>query len=87
MAYNYETEKKEIFTEEGQRQFLQIRDTVQDLLKKAGAVRMEEATARVTGNSWTHLACVDRLVELGEIREIPQQSCAGQFRIFVSTKN
>jgi hypothetical protein len=36
-----------------------------------------------SGDSWTMLACMDRLVELGEIREVPQSGVAGQDRIFV----
>lgn len=83
--YNYEEEKKEVFTERGQVMFLKIRDTVQALIKKAGCVRMQEAIGEVTGSSWTMLACVDRLVELGELREIPQDDCAGH-RIFVSAR-
>lgn len=39
-----------------------------------------------SGDSWLLLACVDRLVELGELREIPQTHTAGQDRIFVKTK-
>jgi hypothetical protein len=80
--YNYETEKKEIFTEDGQVMFLKIRDNVNDLLKKAGAVRMQEAIAKTTGSSWTMLACVDRMVELGELREITANGIAGQHRVF-----
>ena len=31
-----------------------------------------------------HLACVDRLVELGEIKEITNGGVAGQHRVFIS---
>jgi len=67
--------------------FLKVRDTVKHLLKEAGAVRMEEAISGVTGDSWQMLACVDRLVELGEIMELryPSGEPAGQHRVFVST--
>lgn len=81
--YNYENEKAEIFTEQGQRMFLTIRDTASALIKKAGAARMQEIISGCCGSSWTMLACVDRLVELGEIREIKQDMVAGQHRIFV----
>ena len=80
--YSYETEKKEIFTEDGQVMFLKIRDHVNTLLKQAGAVRMQEAISKTTGSSWTMLACVDRMVELGELREITGSGVAGQHRIF-----
>lgn len=86
MSYNYQTERREIFTEDGQTTFLKIRDNVQSLLKKAGAVRMQEVMSCATGSSWTMIACVDRLVELGELREIQQPDCAGQHRVFVATR-
>lgn len=84
MSYHYEDRKAFIFTDEGQRMFLEIRDYAKNLLAKAGAARCQEiiSVARV-GSSWDMLACVDRLVELGEIREIPQAGCYAQDRIFV----
>lgn len=82
--YNYQTEKQKLFTEDGQEQFLKIRDNVQRLIKQSGAVMMQNAISGVSGNSWLHLACVDRLVELGEIREITNGSVYGQHRVFVS---
>ena len=85
--YKYEEAKPRIFTEEGQRMFLAIRDNVNALIKKAGAVRMQEAMhAGCTGSTWDMIACVDRLVELGEIREITNGPVCGQYRVFVSAK-
>lgn len=87
MPYNYEEQKSAIFTEDGQRMFLKIRDHAQDLLKKAGAARMQELMSGAgSGDSWDMLACVDRLVELGELREVPQGRVAGQHRVFVSAR-
>lgn len=80
--YNYETEKKELFTEQGQEMFLAIRAHVGSLLKKSGAVRMLEAIAPVTGSSWQMLACIDRMVELGELREVTSKDVAWQYRVF-----
>jgi hypothetical protein len=85
-VYTYETEKVNIFTESGQRKFLAIRDNVQKLLRQSGAVRMQEALTGATGDSWESMACVDRLVELGEIRELKYGDCAGQHRVFVSAR-
>lgn len=83
--YNYQTEKQAIFTEDGQEMFLSIRDNVHKLIDASGAITMGKAmSARITGSSWTMMACVDRLVELGEIVEIHQKECAGQHRIFVN---
>jgi hypothetical protein len=82
--YVYEKQREEIFTDEGQRMFLKIRAHVFNALEFAGAVRMNEAISTCTGDSWRMLACVDRMVELGEIREISQTvRHAGQHRIFV----
>lgn len=83
--YRYEEVRDLLFCDEGQRMFLRVRDCVRNRLSLAGAVRMEEAISNAGGgDSWTMLACVDRLVELGEIREIPQSDVAGQHRIFVA---
>lgn len=85
--YRYETERHAIFTEDGQRMFLEIRDRVKRLLKEAGAVSMEAAISGSTGSSWQMLACVDRLVELGELREVTDpNTVAGQYRIFVAKR-
>ena len=81
--YNYEIEKQKLITERGQVMFLEIRDRVQRILKDAGAVRMQEAIARTSGDSWTMLACVDRMVELGELREVTGD-CIGQHHVFVA---
>lgn len=81
--YNYQTEKQRIFTEDGQEMFLKIRDNVQRLIKQSGAVMMQNVINSVTGDSWMMLACVDRLVELKEIREITGSNVAGQHRVFV----
>ena len=70
MMYEYSTERAKLFTEEGQVMFLKIRDNVQRLLKEAGAVRAQEALGNVCGDGWTMLACLDRLVELREIRRV-----------------
>lgn len=81
--YNYDEIKPTLFTEQGQVMFLKIRDKVKTLIDSAGAVRMNEAISGTCGDSWQQLACVDRLVELGEIREISLDGVAGQHRVFV----
>ena len=86
MSYNYKIQKPALLTDEGQRTFLAVRDNVQRLLKLAGTVRVGEAINcdRAPSDSWELLACFDRMVELGELREILQPGCAGQHRMFVS---
>lgn len=82
--YDYQTERPRVFTEEGQVMFLKIRDRAQSLLKTAGAARLGEIINGCTGDSWQMLACVDRLVELGELRELTQgMDVARQDRVFV----
>jgi hypothetical protein len=82
--YDYATEKPKIFTEDGQVMFLKIRDQVHEKLKIAGAIQMQHTSEGCTGNTWTMMACVDRLVELGEIAEVKMPGyTAGQHRIFV----
>lgn len=84
MSYSYEKEKPHIFTDDGQRQFLKVRDFAHKTLAVAGAVQgwaLIEAAG--SGDSWKMMACIDRLVELGELREIPTGG-AWQHRVFVS---
>lgn len=84
--YEYSKVKPNILTDDGQRMFLRVRDFVYKQLHVGGAVRMQEAmSAAGSGDSWDMLACVDRLVELGEIREVTQLgTVAGQHRVFVA---
>jgi hypothetical protein len=85
--YNYETQKSNIFTEDGQVMFLKIRDKAHELINVAGAFMMAEVIRGCSGESWDMLACVDRLVELGEIREVTGENVPGQCRVFVGGKN
>lgn len=83
--YRYQDLRPNLFTDDGQRLFLRIRDRAHALLKEAGAARLDRMIHGQTGDSWTMLACVDRMVELGEIKEIPQENIAGQHRVFYRT--
>lgn len=81
--YRYEDLRQRIFTEEGSVLFTSIRDRVQRLLAEAGACSMGAAIRGESGDSWLMLACVDRLVELGELRELTGETVLGQYRVFV----
>lgn len=84
--YDYKAEKARLFTENAQQMFLNIRDNVQKRLAQSGAITMGAAIQGCGGgDSWCMMACVDRLVEIGELREISQGDIAGQYRIFVAT--
>lgn len=65
--YEYQHERPRLFTDDGQRMFLQIRDQTHKLIDAAGAVTIQKAIANVGGDSWLMLACIDRMIELGEI--------------------
>lgn len=81
MAYEYQTERAWLFTESGQVKLLEVRDKVQVLLKTAGAFRMTAIS--VTGDSFQTLACIDRLVELGEIVPLRDpKTCWGQYQCY-----
>ena len=84
MSYSYKAYKGKVFTEDGQVTFLKIRDNAKALLREAGAVMALRLMDGCTGDSWTMAACIDRLVELGELREVPNPiSSWGQHRLFV----
>jgi hypothetical protein len=79
MSYKYETERGAIFTENGQKDFLQIRDKASKLLDSSGAFKSDNV---LTGDCWFALACLDRLVELGELKEVTSGG-RGQDRVFI----
>lgn len=80
--YKYENERSKLFNDSGQRLFLKIRDRANYLTNLAGVARMDKIIQGQSGDSWEMLACVDRLVELGEFKEIPQEPVSGQHRVF-----
>lgn len=83
MSYVYQNYRHTVFSEEGSIMLLKIRDAAKDHIAKAGAVRCDKLlNAAGAGDTWSMLACVDRLVEMGDMIEIPQARCAGQHRIF-----
>lgn len=88
--YRYEDEKPKLFTEDGSVIFSDIRDYVRAVITKSGAITMGAAIAgpkRKCGDSWLYMACVDRLVELGELREVtPDLAVMGQDRVFMAPR-
>jgi ABC-type uncharacterized transport system ATPase subunit len=81
MPYIYEIEKEKIFTEDGVKMLLTIRDNVAKALENSGAFIMHKITT--SGDSWTQLAVLDYMVEQGEIHEVTGNNVAGQHRVFV----
>ena len=87
MSYDYATQRKTVFSEGGQKMFLAIRDKAKELLAASGAATSQKLMC-TSGDTWHMLACVDRLVELGELLEVPNpHSRAGQHRIFIAPYN
>ncbi len=85
MSYQYAVERPKIFTDEGQRDFLKIMDAAKELLAIAGAFRQQECLSKagVGGDSWFLIACVDRMVELGFIAEVPRPNSCTQYKVYV----
>lgn len=83
MEYEYSNERNKIFTDEGQRDFIKILERTRWLLKTAGACRASEMMSALTGDSWFMLVCIDRMVELGIIKEVTGPDAWGQHRVFV----
>jgi hypothetical protein len=83
--YNYQTERPWLFTDEGQRAFLPFRDKLLSMLAQTEACTVGAALSWVKGapSSWAALACVDRMVELGELERVERANRAIQSQILV----
>lgn len=87
MSYTYDKYRADVLTDEGQRMFLKMRDHTRHLLTEAGAVRADRMMQGAGGgDSWLMLACIDRMVELGEIRDVTGQASHIQDRVYVAAK-
>jgi hypothetical protein len=85
MAYSYPALRADLFTEEGSTRFIKDRDAVLKAMKATGAIRMGEAMRFMqASDTWTMLATMDRLCELGDVKEITAAGLVmGQERVFV----
>jgi hypothetical protein len=82
MSYSYQKERPNLFTESGSVSFLKVRDKVQSLLKQSGAFTAIHVLGGV-GSTWEALACLDRMIELGELELLSDSPCvASQFRVY-----
>jgi hypothetical protein len=83
IVYNYDQERSRIFTEDGQALFLKMYDRAKQLISVAGAARLAEIMSKATGDSFLILACMDRMVEMGVLKEATDPKTVwGQDRIF-----
>ncbi len=83
--YNYKEQRNKIFTDEGQKDFLKLRDKVNKLLDISGAFMIENVLG-VNVNTDMTLTCIDRIVELGEIIEIKRDGVFAQHRVFIRNR-
>jgi hypothetical protein len=85
--YSYQATKPRLFTEENQVSFIKFRDNALRLLDEAGALCGFNAFKGVfVGDTDLMLAMCDRLVELGDVKEITGADVFGQDRIYVGKK-
>lgn len=83
--YNYQKMRPTVFTEGGVMMLLSIRDRIRECCKMSGACQF--ANAMTSGDTWEQLACVDYLVERGDIRRVTPPDTPGQDQIFTWVKS
>lgn len=66
--YRYADFKGYVLSEEGSRVVMETRDRAARLLTASGAATMSRLMP--SGDSWKAMAVVDRLVEMGDLREV-----------------
>ena len=85
--YKYEDEKKYVFTNPGHFILGKIQVRALEMIQHAGVCRLQNLIDNITCSDWEAMACVDRLVELGILREIAYEYPSGQNRLFVKGMN
>lgn len=85
MSYSYETEKANLFTEDGVKLLRSIEAVVDQLLESAGAFRAQEvlrlSKEKECGSSFTELACLEYLVKEGKIVCV-RNECWAQYKVY-----
>lgn len=64
--YEYEKERENVFTEYGAKHLINIYKNIRS--SPNGMITVWGALKTETGNSFHHLACLDFLVEMGEVK-------------------
>jgi hypothetical protein len=64
MSYQYEELKKTLHTDELQARLISASEELKTLLSITGAIRKGVILGRISGDSWTAMAIIDRIVEL-----------------------
>ena len=87
MSYDYKKTRGYVFTEEGVKELLLVRDRADYLLDEAGAFNIMRAFKPLGAyEAWQAFALIDYLVELGELEEVSKPGCRGQDRVFIGKK-
>jgi hypothetical protein len=73
VSYEYRFMKPAVLTKEGQRAFRAIRNRAHDLIEVSGAATLNKIMegASDVGSTWLLRACVDRMIEIEELRQVP----------------
>jgi hypothetical protein len=84
--YHYKTERKFIFTEDGQKDLKAVRTIANALINITGCFKVGKLNDALGSMTWSNLACVDYLVETGELFEITDKNIVTcQQRIFTNS--
>ena len=85
--YRYQDHRPFVFTEDGSVAFVKLRDKVLALTRKTGCITRGKAMALAcgsngVGDTWSAMALVDRIVELGDLCLCPgTEGWMGQYQI------
>lgn len=84
MSYDYQSLKRQLFTEDGLDLFTRWRDKALSLLAVSGAFK--HLNSMISGDGQLQHACADLMIERGELFEIDRGDVAGQNRVFIAGK-
>ena len=84
MSYDYQSQRPALFTEEGVRILIAMRDKCRQMLKQSGAFAASKAMESITGSSWVMLAALEYMVERGELKKITQHEAWAQHEIYAA---
>jgi hypothetical protein len=82
MSYDYKTERSKLFSEDGVSALMKVRENANKCIRASGAV-MSSHLMQGASDTWTALAAMDYLVEIGDLKEVTNKSVMGQHRVFV----
>lgn len=85
--YSYQEVRPRLFEEKNSTEFIKFRDNAMRLLNEAGAVCGFNCFKNVyVGDTDIMLAMCDRLVELGDVKEVTGDNICGQNRVYVKAR-